>query len=83
IPLRKMRDQCPCAECGGERDALGNVYMGYGRPRGESGYQLVGFRPVGYYAMQPFWADGHNTGIYRFELLKELGEEADEKRSGA
>jgi|TARA_B100000035_G_C21006708_1_gene557626 hypothetical protein len=28
-----LRDTCPCAECSGETDALGNVYMGYGRPK--------------------------------------------------
>jgi DUF971 family protein len=24
---------------------------------------------VGGYAIQPVWADGHNTGIYSFEYL--------------
>ena len=68
-----LRDACPCAECSGETDALGNLYTGYGRPKGENGYQLAEVRTVGYYALQPFWRDGHSTGIYRFELLRKLG----------
>lgn len=72
IPLKKLREACPCAECSGEKDALGNVYGGYGRPKGESGYEIADIRPVGYYAIQPFWKDGHNAGIYRFEILRTL-----------
>lgn len=37
-------------------------------------FQLLDVRQVGYYALQPFWKDGHNSGIYRLELLRELGE---------
>ncbi|MFQ6676226.1 MAG: gamma-butyrobetaine hydroxylase-like domain-containing protein [Fidelibacterota bacterium] len=74
IPLKRMRDRCPCAECSGETDALGNVLQGPAVPKGEGAYDLVGLNPVGYYAVQPIWGDGHRTGIYRFELLKELGD---------
>ncbi|HMD53902.1 MAG TPA: gamma-butyrobetaine hydroxylase-like domain-containing protein [Phycisphaerae bacterium] len=27
---------------------------------------------VGGYAIQPAWADGHNTGIYSFDYLKRI-----------
>ena len=27
---------------------------------------------IGYYAVRPFWRGGHDTGIYRCELLREL-----------
>jgi DUF971 family protein len=27
---------------------------------------------VGTYAIQPFWADGHNTGIFSFDYLSEV-----------
>jgi len=27
---------------------------------------------VGGYAIQPVWADGHNTGIYSFEYLRRV-----------
>ena len=28
IPLKLLRENCPCAFCSGEKDALGNVYKG-------------------------------------------------------
>jgi len=33
---------------------------------------LSRFAGVGRYAIQLFWADGHDTGIYSFELLRSL-----------
>ena len=73
IPLIKHRDECPCAECSGETDALGNLYKGQTMPKTAAGCTILKVKAVGYYAMQIFWGDGHNSGIYRFELLKELG----------
>jgi DUF971 family protein len=31
---------------------------------------------VGHYALRPTWADGHDTGIYAFDRLRELGDAA-------
>ncbi len=72
IPLKKLRENCPCATCSGETDALGNLHKGLQPALNPVSYQLLNLRPVGYYALQPFWGDGHNTGIYRFELLRKL-----------
>lgn len=77
IKLRILRQGCPCAECSGETDALGNLYMGYGKPKSDVGYTIRKVKPVGYYALQFFWADGHDSGIYRFELIKELADAED------
>lgn len=74
VPLETLRDNCPCAECSGEKDALGNIHVIQTTSRGERAYELTGIQSVGYYAVQPVWGDGHSTGIYRYELLKELGE---------
>jgi DUF971 family protein len=35
--------------------------------------------PVGNYAIQIGWSDGHNSGIYSFRYLKELEEELRKK----
>ena len=37
---------------------------------------IVGMQPVGNYAYTIAFSDGHDTGIYSFELLRELGEPA-------
>ena len=73
--LETLRRACPCAACGGEPDVLGNISS---RPGGisynEKSFQLAGFQLVGGYALQPRWADGHNTGIYSFTYLRRLGQ---------
>jgi len=72
IALEKLRRNCPCAMCKGERDLLGNVYRGPQRPLTERSFQPVAHRRVGGYALQIDWADGHNDGIYSWDTLREL-----------
>ncbi|MBX3743955.1 MAG: DUF971 domain-containing protein [Verrucomicrobiae bacterium] len=73
IPLETLRRHCPCASCGGERDIFGNVYRGPERPLTPAGMTLVRLEPVGGYAVQPIWGDGHNTGLFSYEYLRRLG----------
>lgn len=73
LDLQFLRRACPCAACGGEPDVLGKVL----RPRvsySENSFELSRFQIVGGYAIQPTWADGHNTGIYSFQYLRRLAE---------
>jgi DUF971 family protein len=72
ISLEVLRRCCPCADCKGETDILGNVYKNPGRPLPQTAFQLVRFVNVGGYAIQPVWADGHTTGIYSFDYLKRV-----------
>jgi DUF971 family protein len=37
-----------------------------------SSLERVNVGPVGNYALQFEWSDGHNTGIYSFEYLRKL-----------
>jgi DUF971 family protein len=36
--------------------------------------RVEGMKPVGNYAYSIEFSDGHDSGIYTFELLRELGE---------
>ena len=74
ISLEDLRKNCPCADCAGETDALGNVYKGPPKKLNDHSYQISGLQPVGYYGLRPFWRDGHSTGIFTIELLKELSD---------
>lgn len=68
--FEKLRRSCPCANCQGEPDALGRVI----RPSpayGPKSFVLAGWETVGGYALQFRWADGHSTGIYSFQYLRE------------
>jgi len=69
IPLATLRRSCPCAGCKGEMDILGNVYKNPDRPLAANAFDLVRVGRVGGYAIQPVWADGHDSGIYSFEYL--------------
>ena len=72
ISLETLRRACPCAECKGERDVMGNLYKGPERPLTPSAFQLRGLTFIGAYAVQPSWGDGHNSGIYPFDYLREI-----------
>ena len=74
ISLEKLRRGCPCAACQGETDILGKLHQGPEPRLSPSSFQLKQIIPVGGYAIQPVWADGHATGIYSFEYLKRAGE---------
>lgn len=71
LPLELLRRACPCAACGGEPDVLGNVVRPHVSYTAAS-FELTGWSHVGGYALQPRWADGHNTGIYAFQYLRRL-----------
>ena len=73
IGVDVLRRSCPCAGCGGEPDVLGKI----SRPNvtyQNNSFELKGFSLIGGYALQPQWADGHNTGIYSFQYLRRLAE---------
>ena len=53
-------------------DVFGNVYKGPAKALTETSYEITGIQPVGYYALRPFWKDGHNTGIFSYDLLFSL-----------
>ena len=72
LSLENLRRACPCAGCKGEMDILGNVYKNPEKPFAANSFQLVKLGTVGGYAIQPTWADGHNTGLYSFEYLQRV-----------
>lgn len=71
LALPMLRRACPCAACQGEPDALGRVL----RPIVELGpqaFDLMKLDPIGGYALQIGWGDGHATGLYSFDYLRRL-----------
>ena len=72
LELEALRRACPCASCQGEPDATGRVV----KPQvsyNERSFFLSDYQPVGGYAVQLRFGDGHGTGIYSFSYLRELG----------
>jgi len=69
VSYQTLRRFCPCAACMGEKDIFGTTYQPPVRPYTAPSFQLVRLLPVGAYAIQPHWADGHYSGIYTWEWL--------------
>ncbi|MBI2345889.1 MAG: DUF971 domain-containing protein [Deltaproteobacteria bacterium] len=66
--VRDLRLACRCAQCVHEMsgESLLNPQT---VPADIHPLQV---RPVGNYALHIIWSDGHSTGIYRFDLLRQL-----------
>jgi len=74
VPLEKLRLCCPCAGCQGERDVMGHLHKPPPQPLRPASFQIVRVASIGGYAVQPVWADGHNTGIYSFDYLRQVAD---------
>src|SRR5436190_5078887 len=73
LSLLELRDRCPCAGCSGETVIL-HEYRPPEADRNTPGrYELKNIVTIGAYAVQLFWGDQHQTGIYTFEMLYGLG----------
>jgi DUF971 family protein len=77
IPLKYLRDECPCATCKGETILFKTIRPPSLAVRNANMYEVIDLKLVGGYAIQVKWKDGHSTGIYTFEYLKILGNEKD------
>ena len=74
-PFRELRDRCPCATCREKRSQpkpaalLPVLTAAEAQP-----LRILGMKPVGNYAYSIQFSDGHDTGIYSLDLLRELGQ---------
>ncbi|MDR2853010.1 MAG: DUF971 domain-containing protein [Burkholderiaceae bacterium] len=69
IPFELMRVYSPSAEVQGHGPGQGVLQTG------KRAVQIVALEPVGHYALQPTFSDGHDSGIYTWALLYRLGAE--------
>lgn len=77
IPWEVLRRLCPCATCRTERDKPPEPppLLPVIKPEEARPIRAAGMNPVGNYAYNIQFNDGHNTGIYTLEFLRELGEQ--------
>src|ERR1035437_3588320 len=76
LPLRMLRKSCPCAGCQGERDLLGRTLMPIVKTTYDGPITAIGAELVGNYALRIDWIDGHSSGIYTFNYLRELSDKS-------
>ncbi len=72
IPFELMRVYSPSAEVQGHGPGQETLQTG----KREVG--LVALEPVGNYAVQPTFSDGHDTGIFAWDYLYFLGSQQEE-----
>ena len=72
FPFDKLREASPSAENIGETDILGRIH-GASPNRRFHGITVTGWQYVGNYAIRFEFSDGHRTGIYTYEYLREVG----------
>ena len=61
-----LRGYCPCAACQGH----GPGEVVYHPPAGPVTAGTI--EPVGNYAIAITWSDGHSSGIYHFDFLRQI-----------
>jgi DUF971 family protein len=78
-PIGYLRAHCPCAKCKDERKANPPPEPGKKRTslnvlQGDHSQPLsvISADMVGNYAIQLNWSDGHSSGIYSFQYLREI-----------
>ena len=68
-----LRDNCPCAMCNDERAKRASAGPGTAVfPMYKPRVTAKSAKPVGNYAVQIDYSDGHATGIYSFAHLREI-----------
>ena len=77
LSYRLLRQKCPCARCDATRSGKNPFHI---LPADDffQNLHLVDIQRVGRYAVRLIWNDGHRTGIYTFEFLRELSENTPE-----
>jgi len=68
-PGAQLRKHCPCADCTGASAKAGSSLQLVAGGT-DARHRIVGYHPVGNYALGIKWADGHETGIYTFDYLR-------------
>ncbi|MCL4868258.1 MAG: DUF971 domain-containing protein [Anaerolineae bacterium] len=71
-PFAGLRAVCPCVECKGGHANMGQPPdLEQLRTATNPDLNLEQVQSVGSYALQFMWSDGHYTGIYTWEYLRQ------------
>jgi len=73
LPAEYLRVHSPSAEVTGHSPGEGVLVTG------KEGVAIEHIEPVGRYAVKLVFDDGHNTGLYTWKILYELGKDYDTK----
>ena len=70
--LGYLRERCPCATCSTQTKPAAVVVSSTSLPMYKERPKIRDVEMTGRYAMRLIWNDGHSTGIYSFNHLREI-----------
>jgi len=73
LPFEYLRVHSPSAEVKGHGPGQGVLQTG------KENVQVTSIEPIGNYAIRLFFDDGHDTGLYSWDYLFELGAQREDK----
>lgn len=71
LPFELLRVCSPSAEVQGHGSGQEVLQVG------KRGVQITALEPVGHYALRPVFSDGHDSGLYSWDYLYQLGRDQD------
>jgi DUF971 family protein len=74
ISLSKLREECPCANCKNEKENKSKEIIPMLKTFIKGMNELKALDKVGNYALKATWGDGHDTGIYTYDSLRDIFE---------
>ena len=76
ISIAELRERCPCATCREKRNAPSPpaTQLPVLSAAEIAPIRISGMKPVGNYAYSIDFSDGHDSGIFTLEFLREQGE---------
>jgi DUF971 family protein len=75
VSFQTLRKHCPCASCNEERQKPADPFKLLSDREVTAGApHPVKMSPRGHYAYQITWNDGHDTGIFTLEQLRQLSQ---------
>ena len=78
LPWSLLRKRCPCASCRTEQEQPPETapLLPVIRPEEAAPIRPTSMQPMGHYAYHIAFSDGHTSGIYTLDYLRQLGMES-------
>lgn len=74
LSLFGLRKNCPCVTCRGGHSQMGQYEPQLFLVEPTRQYKILAAEPVGNHALKIKWDDGHDAGMYKWELFRHMDE---------
>lgn len=71
-PLFGLRKNCPCVTCRGGHHQMNSFDRSLFFVDPPQRFEIENIKQIGNHAIKIYWNDGHNTGMYQWETLRDL-----------